>query len=63
LPGPTRPLERLFELAAGGRPLVADLDQVRFFDSAWLAALVGTAKRAAAHGGSLHVDCRRNGAR
>jgi anti-sigma B factor antagonist len=51
--------ERLFELAAGGRPLVADLDQVRFIDSAGLAALVGAAKRAAAHGGSLHVVCAR----
>ena len=40
--------ERLFELAASGRPLVADLDQVSFIDSAGLAALVGTAKRAAA---------------
>ena len=35
--------ERLFELAAGGRPLVADLDQVRFIDSAGLAVLVGAA--------------------
>ena len=51
--------ERLFELAASGRPLVADLDQVRFIDSAGLAALVGAAKRAAAHGGSLHVVCAR----
>ena len=51
--------EQLFELAAGGRPLVADLDQVRFIDSAGLAALVGAAKRAAAHGGSLHVVCAR----
>ena len=51
--------ERLFELAAGGRPLVADLDQVRFIDSAGLAALVGAANRAAAHGGSLHVVCAR----
>jgi anti-sigma B factor antagonist len=51
--------ERLFELAARGRPLVADLDQVRFIDSAGLAALVGVAKRAAAHGGSLHVVCAR----
>jgi len=40
--------ERLFELAASGRPLVVDLDQVSFMDSAGLAALVGTAKRAAA---------------
>ena len=51
--------ERLFELAAVGRPLVADLDQVRFIDSAGLAALVGAANRAAAHGGSLHVVCAR----
>ena len=51
--------ERLAELAAGGRPLVADLDQVRFIDSAGLAALVGAANRAAAHGGSLHVVCAR----
>jgi anti-sigma B factor antagonist len=51
--------ERLSELAAGGRPLVADLDRVRFIDSAGLAALVGAANRAAAHGGSLHVVCAR----
>jgi len=51
--------ERLFELAASGRPLVADLDQVRFIDSAGLSALVGAANRAAAHGGSLHVVCAR----
>ena len=55
----TRLRERLFELAGGGRPLVADLDQVRFIDSAGLAALVGAANRAAAHGGSLHVVCAR----
>ena len=55
----TRLRERLFELAASGRPLVADLDQVRFIDSAGLAALVGAANRAAAHGGSLHVVCAR----
>ena len=48
----TRLRERLFELAASGRPLVADLDQVRFIDSAGLAALVGAANRAAALGGS-----------
>jgi anti-sigma B factor antagonist len=55
----TRLRERLSELAASGRPLVADLDQVSFIDSAGLAALVGAAKRAAAHGGSLHVVCAR----
>ena len=51
--------ERLFELAASGRPLVVDLDQVSFIDSAGLAALVGAARRAAAHGASLHVICAR----
>jgi anti-anti-sigma factor len=51
--------EQLFELAASGHPLVADLDQVSFIDSAGLAALVGAATRAAAHGGSLHVVCAR----
>ena len=50
---------RLLRLASAGRPLVADLDQVRFIDSAGLAALVGAAKRAAAHGGCLHVVCAR----
>ncbi|MGH3189404.1 MAG: STAS domain-containing protein [Streptosporangiaceae bacterium] len=51
--------ERLFELAASGQPLIADLDQVSFIDSAGLAALVGAARRAAAHGASLHVICAR----
>jgi anti-sigma B factor antagonist len=55
----TRMRECLFELAASGRPLVADLDQVSFIDSAGLAALVGTAKRATARGGSLYVVCGR----
>ena len=55
----TRLRERLSGLAASGRPLVADLDQVRFIDSAGLAALVGAANRATAHGGSLHVVCAR----
>ncbi len=49
--------ERLFELAASGRPLVVDLDQVGFIDSAGLSVLVGTANRAAAHGGSLYAIC------
>ena len=39
----TRLRQRLFDLAASGRPLVADLDQVSFIDSAGLGALVGTA--------------------
>ncbi len=51
--------ERLFELAARGRPLVADLDQVSFIDSAGLGALAGTANRAAAHGGSVYAACDR----
>ena len=55
--------ERLSELAASGRPLVADLDRVRFIDSAGLAALAGAANRADARGGSLHVVCARPGVR
>src|SRR3954463_7694566 len=51
--------ERLFELAAGGRPLGADLDQGRLIDSAGPAVVGGGATRAAAHGGSLHVVCAR----
>lgn len=53
----TRMRECLFDLAASGRPLVADLDQVSFIDSTGLAALVGTAKRANACGGALYVVC------
>ena len=55
----TRLRERLFQLAASGRPLVVDLDQVSFIDSAGLGGLVGAAKRAAGYGGSLHVVCAR----
>jgi anti-sigma B factor antagonist len=55
----TRLREGLFELAATGRTLVVDLDQVSFIDSSGLAALVGAAKRAAAHGASLQVVCAR----
>ena len=51
--------ERLFELAASGRPLVVDLDQVRFIDSAGLAALASAARRAAAHGTGLQAVCAR----
>jgi anti-sigma B factor antagonist len=49
--------ERLFEVAASGAPLVVDLEQVSFIDSVGLATLVGAAKRAEAHGGSLQVAC------
>ena len=55
----TRLRESLFELAASGRTLVVDLDQVSFIDSSGLAALVGAARRAAAHGASLQVVCDR----
>ena len=37
--------ERLFELAASGQPLIADLDQVSFIDSAGLAAQPGAPPR------------------
>jgi anti-sigma B factor antagonist len=49
--------ECLFELADSGRTLIVDLNRVTFIDSAGLGALVGTARRAAAHGGSLHAIC------
>jgi anti-sigma B factor antagonist len=47
--------ERLSALAAGGLPLVADLDEVSFIDATGLGVLAGVARRAAAHGASLHV--------
>jgi anti-sigma B factor antagonist len=49
--------ERLFELADNGGTLIVDLNRVTFIDSAGLGALVGAARRAAAHGGSLHAIC------
>ena len=49
--------ECLFELAEGSEPLIVDLDQVTFIDSAGLGALVGTSRRAAEHGGSLRAVC------
>jgi anti-sigma B factor antagonist len=49
--------ERLFELADNGGTLIVDLNRVTFIDSAGLGALVGTARRAAEHGGSLHAVC------
>lgn len=51
--------ERLFELAASGQPMVADLDLVSFIDAAGLGVLAGASRRAAAHGGSLYVVCAR----
>jgi len=49
--------ERMYTLAATGRPLVADLDRVSFIDAAGLGALAVAASRAAAHGASLRVVC------
>jgi len=51
--------ERMSALAASGRPIVADLDRVSFIDAAGLGVLAGASRRAAAHGGSLHVVCAR----
>jgi len=51
--------ERLFGLADSGQPLIVDLNRITFIDSAGLGVLVGTARRAAAHGGSLHAVCSR----
>ena len=51
--------ERLFTLAATGRPLVADLDRVSFIDAAGLGVLAGAARQAAAQGTSLQVVCAR----
>lgn len=47
--------EQLAGLAGKGRPLIIDLDRVNFIDASGLGVLAGTAKRAAAHGTSLHV--------
>ena len=49
--------ERLFELADSGGTLIVDLNRVTFIDSAGLGALVAVARRADAHGGSLHAVC------
>jgi anti-anti-sigma factor len=51
--------ERLFALADGGQPLIVDLNRVTFIDSAGLGVLVGAARRAGVHGGSLQAVCSR----
>ena len=51
--------ERLFEVADAGRPLIVDLQQITFIDSAGLGALIGAARRAEEHGGTLHAVCAR----
>lgn len=50
--------QRLNALADSARPVVVDLDQIDFIDSG-LGAIVGAARRAAAHGTSLQVVCNR----
>ena len=55
----TRLRERLSELTDGGQTLIVDLNRVTFIDSAGLGTLVGAARRAAAHGSSLHAVCAR----
>jgi anti-sigma B factor antagonist len=49
--------ERLFALADQGQPLIIDLNRVTFIDSAGLGVLIGAARRAGEHGGSLHAVC------
>ena len=51
--------ERLSGLADGGQTLIVDLNRVTFTDSSGLGALIGAARRANAHGGSLHAACAR----
>jgi anti-sigma B factor antagonist len=55
----TRLRERLSELTDGGQTLIVDLNRVTFIDSAGLGTLVSAARRAAAHGSSLHAVCAR----
>ena len=49
--------ERLFGLADSGQPLIVDLSRITLTDSAGLGALIGAARRADVHGGSLHAVC------
>jgi anti-sigma B factor antagonist len=52
--------ERLAAAAASGRPLIVDLDRVTFIDASGLGVLASAARRAAAHGASLHAVCARH---
>src|SRR4029077_17482769 len=47
--------ECLSGLADGGGTLIVDLNRVTFIDSAGLGALIGAARRAAAHSGSFQA--------
>jgi anti-sigma B factor antagonist len=49
--------ERLFEVTDSGQPLIIDLNRISFIDSTGLGALISAARRAEAHGGSLHAVC------
>lgn len=51
--------EELAALGASAKPMVADLEEVRFIDASGLRALGHAAGQAAAHGASFHVICRR----
>ena len=51
--------ERLLELADSGEPLIVDLNGVSFIDSTGLGVLIAVARRADAHGGSVHAVCSR----
>ncbi len=51
--------EQLFALADAGHQMVVDLDRVSFIDAAGLGVLAGAARRAGAHGASVHVVCAR----
>jgi anti-sigma B factor antagonist len=52
--------ERLDAPATSGQPIIVDLDRVTFIDASGLGVLAGAARRAAAHGASLHAVCARH---